>query len=634
MGDTPTVTVGMEDRDLQSPFAVNYSPNLIDHFPFPTIRPAQTKALDTFNQAVKQNKKFIVLELPCGVGKSPLAIDIGSWAKTLPESNNIEPGSYILTPQKSLQDQYLREFEPRGLACLKGKSNYTCNGFHYPEEEGGEAMDCETAEDFYGEEHKENCTGYKPTKAQFINTPLGTTNFSYYLGEVNYAGQLPDRKVLILDESHNTEQQILALASVEINRYRCEEAGVKFEDVPYLNPDRPDPSTGTGEALDWLNEVFVPAALKYIAEEKSEAQDLQDQHGMKKEAAKHMRKARGMDRFLQSLNLFLTSENRTDWAVWSEPATEMCPNCRAKLRPGTKACWRRDCKALIPERPAKLIIRPLTAAMFADKLLFSHAEKVVFMSATILAFNPFLKALGINRDEAVCLSVPSEFPVENRRVYVKKWQKGHGSMSFRCIDHTLPEMAQEVEHIMRKHAHDKGIVHCVSFKVAKYLIDYLTRCGLGDRIITHTSEEKGSRDKAVEEHIASTKASVLFSPSMQEGLDLKEELSRFQIIAKVPYQPLTPYVRARMARDPLWYTYTAALALMQATGRSVRSMTDWAVTYILDGDFESFVKRAGAIIPDWWSEAVEFMREWPEEIRPSWVISQSFVSNNLPSATV
>lgn len=291
-------------------------------------------------------------------------------------------------------------------------------------------MDCETAEDFYSEEHRENCTGYKPVKSRFISAPLGTTNFSYYLGEVNHAGQLPDRKILILDEAHNTEQQILALASVDINRYRCDEAGVNFNSVPYINSDRPE----IGVALDWLNDVFRPAAVKAIVGFKMQAEMYNDEHGMKKEAAKYMRRARGMDRFLQSLSLFLNSENRADWAVWSEPATEKCPRCYTKLRPGSKACWRSGCKAPVPERPAKMVIRPLTAALFADKLLFAHAEKVVFMSATILAFNPFLKALGIKRADAACLSVPSEFPLENRKVYYKPV----GSMSYKYIERTLP----------------------------------------------------------------------------------------------------------------------------------------------------------------------------------------------------
>jgi hypothetical protein len=35
-------------------------------------------------------------------------------------------------------------------------------------------------------------------------------------------------------------------------------------------------------------------------------------------------------------------------------------------------------------------------------------------------------------------------------------------------------------------------------------------------------------------------------------------------------------------------------------------MTDRATTYILDGDFESFIKKAADMIPDWWAEALMF----------------------------
>lgn len=76
MGDAPAVdaVVGPETTRL---FSDNVSPNVIDHFPFPTIRSAQTKALQTFEQALHDNKKYIAMELPCGIGKSPLAIAIG-----------------------------------------------------------------------------------------------------------------------------------------------------------------------------------------------------------------------------------------------------------------------------------------------------------------------------------------------------------------------------------------------------------------------------------------------------------------------------------------------------------------------------------------------------------------------------
>jgi ATP-dependent DNA helicase DinG len=46
------------------------------------------------------------------------------------------------------------------------------------------------------------------------------------------------------------------------------------------------------------------------------------------------------------------------------------------------------------------------------------------------------------------------------------------------------------------------------------------------------------RDEVIAEHVNSTKPNVLISPSLYTGLDLKDDLSRFQIIVKVPYPDL------------------------------------------------------------------------------------------------
>jgi Rad3-related DNA helicase len=176
-------------------------------------------------------------------------------------------------------------------------------------------------------------------------------------------------------------------------------------------------------------------------------------------------------------------------------------------------------------------------------------------------------------------------------------------MGFRYIDKTLPKMASFMEKILNKYADKKGIIHTHSFKVNKYIVDHLRAYGFGDRIITHDSS-KGSRDRAVEDHINNAKPSVLISPSMSEGLDLKEDLSRFQVICKTMFPALDPYVRARMDRDPDWYTLQTALKMVQASGRSVRSKTDKAHTFILDSGFSDWFSRANGMLPDWWTDSI------------------------------
>ena len=99
-------------------------------------------------------------------------------------------------------------------------------------------------------------------------------------------------------------------------------------------------------------------------------------------------------------------------------------------------------------------------------------------------------------------------------------------------------------------------------------------------------------------HMNSKKPTVLLSPSMTEGVDLKGDLSRFQIICKVPYPYLgDPIIRKRMAKNAKWYPMKTAMSIVQSYGRSVRTMEDSAITYILDSDWRRFYSKNRDVFP-------------------------------------
>jgi Rad3-related DNA helicase len=98
---------------------------------------------------------------------------------------------------------------------------------------------------------------------------------------------------------------------------------------------------------------------------------------------------------------------------------------------------------------------------------------------------------------------------------------------------------------------------------------------------------------------------VLISPSLHQGVDLKDDLSRFQIIVKVPYPDLTDRkVAALKQRNPSWYMWVTILRLVQSYGRSVRSKEDFAATYILDSSFDYVRRNSGDMFPPWFTEAI------------------------------
>jgi Rad3-related DNA helicase len=544
------------------------STNLRDHFPFAEVRGNQGPTLDKLAKWNQSSEKFFILEGPTGFGKSPVDICEASYAKTMPSYGQYQPGAYILTPQKTLAEQYMRDFSSMGLVELKGRSNYPCSKWT---QITGEPVDCEVGAALdESEEEKCGCCPYRIDKDIFMSKPFGTTNFAYYLNETNHAGQLQNRNMLILDEGHNTEDQILSLTDTIIKQSRCDDYGAGK--LPVFD------SGDNEKVLMWLDNTFVPAANAHYSKLAKSFREARDE-----DRVKILRKQKALEKFLVRINMFRNSADPGEWFAWSD-----VQEYRGKVT-GT----------------GDLYIKPLTARLFADSMLFSKAQKVLITSATILDFETFMRNLGIARDDAQILAVDSEFPVENRPIFYRPC----GSMSYNNgrksdhIDRTLPLMAVEIEALLTRYIAKKGIIHTNSYKVNRYIVNYLMSTSHAFRIITHDNS-KGAREAAQAQHMTSKEPTVLISPSMTEGLDLKDDLSRFQIVCKVPYPALDPYVRARMKRDPSWYSWQTGLKLVQGTGRSIRSKIDRAHTYILDSDFADFIQRNNRTMPKWWVDSI------------------------------
>ncbi len=54
-----------------------------------------------------------------------------------------------------------------------------------------------------------------------------------------------------------------------------------------------------------------------------------------------------------------------------------------------------------------------------------------------------------------------------------------------------------------------------------------------------------------------------------------------------------------------WYPLQTAKTLIQASGRSIRDAEDYAVTYILDADWESFFRRSSRFFPTDFKERLQ-----------------------------
>jgi ATP-dependent DNA helicase DinG len=516
-------------------------------FPFPSIRPQQSEAIDfCLKNFINSEKKFCIIEAATGVGKSAIGLTIARYINSLNTPGDYyEKGSYFLTTQKILQEQYVSDFP--SVVSLKSASNYKCK--YHKKNSCSESQQLLRAEDKTSKFFKACSYGciYKERKQKFIDSSESITNFPYFLTETNYSGKIKPRELLVIDEGHNIESVLSSFVEVSISEYFSKNV---------LKMRFPQKMTQHQTFL-WIRDEYLPESKRRL---KHYEASIEKFGGEKiRERLKDFKSLTSQFDLLRShvgkLKKFVKLYNSENW-VFETSYTE-------------KKGFR------------KITFKPIDVSTYADDVLFKMGRKIIIMSATIMNHDIFTRTLGINSENSCFVSLASPFPKENRPVMISPV----GSMSTKNIEKTLPKLSQAVKEILDHHKDEKGIIHCKTYKIANYIKNYLR----DSRILVHDSQ---NRDAILEKHIKSKKPTVLLSPSMTEGVDLAGESSRFQIICKVPYPYLgDKLIRKRMNSIKGWYELQTAKSIVQSIGRSVRSEEDHAVTYILDSDFDRFIDR-------------------------------------------
>lgn len=529
----------------------NYLDIAADYFPItdeeggPAFREHQQEVVARIIGAFDSGKRFVVLESPTGSGKSVIAMAVARYLGD----------AYFITPQKILQDQYLRDFGRFGMRTIKGRNNYVCDEFPN--------LRADKAPCVAGPSNCETCA-YRTAKEKAANADFTVFNPYYYLLETSGASSpFGKRSLIIADEAHRLESVLMSHYSLRLSLDIMETAG--------LDMMIPDFGDKLGDWLEWLEEL-AERAQKGMREVQKEISKIEWGKDLKT-LAKLIPRENLLFNITLKLEAILEAPDDESWVV------------DKKGQKSLSGSW-------LDERTVDF--KPVVVDGFGP-LLFALGERALLMSATILDAELVCNSLGIDFAEVEAISVPATFPVKNRPIYLDP----AGRMSYNHIEATLPKLAKKVQELLSNYAGDKGIVHCVSYRIQQYLLEEVDH---DDRFIAHGSRD---REKALARHLKSSEPTVLLSPSMTEGLDLADDASRFQIICKVPYPPLNdPQIKARMKREPEWYQLQTALAMVQAYGRSVRSPDDFAATYILDASFYRFYESNERRLPQWFREAL------------------------------
>ena len=524
------------------------------YFPLKDIRDQQDDILTWFKENHDNGKKYFFIEAGTGVGKSAVGISIGRYLANHYGSKIDEEfinSYYVLTTQKILQQQYTDDFSRKcSFLELKSSTNYSCSRLKGAScAEGLRGLKVADRNSPYFKHCISRCN-YKLAKDDFLQAEGGVTNFAYFLAETNYAGKLKPRRALVIDEAHNVPDELSKFISVSFSQRFTES---------YLKISMPGLKTQY-QAHQWISKTYYPVLIKRVAHFEKMMEKYANLREKLNEFTKLAQRFEVLDKHMCKIKRFLDVYQKDNW-VYSMRSFD-----------GKK----------------KIEFKPIDVAPFAHDMLLRNGQYCVFMSATLVNFDAHCEMLGIPKDQACFISLPSPFDNKHRPIMIQ----GIGSMSSSSIDKTLPKLAIAVSEILSQHNNEKGIIHCHTYRIANYLKNNVK----SNRLLIHNSD---NRDGILREHITSKKPTVLLSPSMTEGVDLKDSASRFQIICKVPYPYLgDDLIRKKMNRWKWWYPMQTSKTVLQSIGRSVRNREDYAITYILDSDWVRFMTKNKAFLTE------------------------------------
>ena len=566
---------------------------ILSHFPLAKVRQRQEKVLLEIEAALKSGYKYLFLEAPTGFGKTPVAIAMASYLGS----------SHICTATKDLQSQYRRDFPY--VAEVKGRGNFPC----IVKEDMGLDESCDygpcVKDDFYDCLFKTRLLDYRVraegTKSELVQldpiaehkyeqnlkessklvdlewkpchyfhqkwTGLRSShtvyNYRYFLSDVFYAGTAQRRNLLILDEAHQLESEIGDFRSFTIHR----------NSLRFLRMQMPDNNVEQLET--WVD--FFETLRERLGDFAEKAEGIIEKSNQKFSIEPYTEKnlidARERESNLEAV-IDDIKANKSNWIVSNTMKDESGQLLKATLM-------------------------PIDVSGYFDPIL-DKGSIALFMSATILSKDYLCKTSGLDGDKVKFIRVEeSDFPVKNRPIYLKNvaW------LNAKSMNANMPLIVDAIGKILTKHKDEKGIIHTTSYSQLQSIKEGLEKEHALRLIETGA---KLDRTEVLESHFQSKRPTVLISPSLHLGVDLKDDLSRFQIIVKVPYPDLTDKkVAKKKEKDPSWYTWSTVLRLVQSYGRSVRSADDHATTYILDSSITFLLKSAGALVPKWFTEAIK-----------------------------
>jgi len=520
----------------------------------------------------------VLLSAPTGSGKSCIAIFTSAVLVSFGKSG------YIITSNLDLQDQYSKDFKKYGFTwgTVKGIDNYICsvNGESYS------IGDCKNksmkAQQIVNLPCYENC-GYLQARNRAIKSRVSLLNYSYWILQRNYVAErgkeiFEKRDFCIFDEAHKVEEIVQnhfspQISSVTLDKitqiYQFLQSNFPFSLEKIIEPEIIDQlfwnlhsEENEEKLLELLTQIFACGAT----------------YGASKTIIKDYIR-----------DVFKEEDIPKDWL--------RILRCYDFLK--DVLCKIEDYLEIAKEFGANILVKNMTedsvtfnilnTKLLLKKRFLQQAESKIHMSATFGDVDEYsFKVIDVKNYQKI--EMDNLFNFEKSPIFLFK---DSGKMSYHYKKESFPKNLQLVDEIVNIHKNSKGIIHSNSYDFTDYI---LTNSVWKNRLISYkSSSEKG----AALEKMQKRKDGILIGPSLLEGLDLKDDMSRFQIFLKVPYPNLANnYISKKMKYDQNWYNWHTTIKILQGIGRSIRNTEDYAITYLIDACFNEFISKNKEFLGD------------------------------------
>lgn len=505
-----------------------------------------------------KGKKNVALNAPTGIGKSILGGVISGCVDVLDKSPE-KRASIITMHTNALAKQYAETFETLGkyrYFQIKGASNYKCNFM----EAQPSAESCTGEECCKGSLHEMEvdryCKGceYDAAKKTINATDNLVTNFTYFLTSAMVSNHLMPRKLHIFDEAHVFNDSYTSFTEINVETYLLEK---------YIK-----------ELASCNSRLDSEAAALAMLKQQIEKNEIHESNYM--QMLEILKEIYGSaSRTLDSMSTLVKKDDMVVSVKYAKLAGKF-ENLAYRIKHLVKG----DFEHVFDKSDGKSVSVKLI--FINDEIGNCLADRNLFMSATItegIAFD----ILGMDREETEFITLDPVFPPENKPLFfIGKTALNYNSLKDPSV---IADLKTMTEKICRHHTGQKGLIIAPSFFLGSQ-VARVVRDKTSMRLFEHIQGGQKLND-LIRDFKEYKGEAVLVSPSIFEGLDFKNDESRFQIILKAPYASLgDKRIKYICDHHPNIYREMALLKVLQGIGRSIRTPEDKANTYILDSAAE------------------------------------------------